>query len=52
MKHIGTARNIMELIKVLENVHGLANVEIKGLDESYPYVEVWYDYTIDTVILK
>jgi hypothetical protein len=52
MKFIGTARNVMELVKVLENVHGSALLESKGLDESFSYVEVWYDYTIDTVIIK
>lgn len=52
MTYIGTARNVRELVKLLDNIHGSALLESKGLDESFSYVEVWYDAEIDTVIIK
>ena len=52
MTYIGSARNVRELIKLLEQVDSSAFLEIKGLDDSWSYVEVWYDSGIDTVIFK
>ena len=52
MKYIGTARSVMELVKLLDNIHGSASIELKGTDDSWAYIEVWYDPAIDAVILK
>ena len=42
MKYIGTARSVMELVKLLDNIHGSASIELKGTDDSWAYIEVWY----------
>ncbi len=52
MEYIGAARDVGELLKLLEKVDKSAFLELKGTDESWSYVEVWYDPGIDTVILK
>jgi hypothetical protein len=52
MEYIGTARNVRELIKLLEKVDKSAFLELKGTDDSWTYVEVWHDPRIDTVIFK
>ncbi len=52
MKYIGIARDVKELIKLLEKVDKSAFLKLKGTDESWSYVEVWYDPRIDTVIFK
>ena len=52
MEYIGVARDVRELLKLLEKVDKSAFLELKGTDESWSYVEVWYDPGIDTVIFK
>lgn len=52
MEYLGSARNVRELIKLLEQTDSSSYLELKSLDDSWSYVEVWYDRGIDTVILK
>lgn len=52
MEYIGSARNVRELIKLLKRVDNSAELELQGLDDSWSYVEVWYDAGTDTVIFK
>ncbi len=52
MKYIGAARNVRELIELLKQVDSSSLLDLQGLDDSWSYVEVWYDAGIDTVILK
>lgn len=52
MEYIGVARNVRELIRLLNEVDSSASLELKGTDESWSYVEVWYDSAVDTIILK
>ena len=52
MEYIGTARDVQELIRLLEKVDKSAFLELQGTTESWAYIEVYYDPGIDTVILK
>lgn len=52
MTYIGSARNVRELIKLLERLNSSACLELKSLDDSWSYVEVWYNAGTDTVIFK
>ncbi len=52
MEYIGTARDVKELIKLLEKVDKSAFLELKGTNDSWAYIEVYYDPGIDTVIFK
>ena len=52
MEYIGTARDVRELIELLKKTDQGAFLELKGTEESWAYIEVWYDPGIDTVILK
>lgn len=50
---IGQARSVRELIALLqsEKISRSADLEIKGTDDSFSMVEVYYDSETDTVIL-
>ena len=50
---IGQARSVRELIALLqsEKISRYADLEIKGTDDSFSMVEVYYDSETDTVIL-
>lgn len=52
MEYIGTARDVRELINLLKKTDQGAFLELKGTEESWAYIEVWYDPGIDTIILK
>lgn len=52
MEYIGTARDVKELIKLLEKVDKSTFLELQGTLDSWSYVEVYYDPGIDTVIFK
>ncbi len=52
VEYIGSARNVRDLIKLLEKVDSSAFLDLQSLEDSWSYVEVWYDPGIDTVIFK
>lgn len=52
MEYIGSARNVRELIFLLKEVDESATIEMKPLDDSWSYVEIWYDNATDTVVFK
>ena len=52
LEYLGTARNVRELLKLLEKVSKSATIELQGTDDSWDYIEVWYDPAIDSVIFK
>ena len=52
MEYLGTARNVRELMEILKKVDSSSSLELKGTDESWSYVEVYYDPETDTVIFK
>lgn len=52
MEYIGAARNVRELITLLNKADLSATLTFKGLDESWSYVEVWYDPEVNDVIIK
>jgi hypothetical protein len=52
MEYLGSARNVRELIKLLEQTDSSSCLELQSLDDSWSYVEVWYNRDTDTVILK
>jgi hypothetical protein len=53
MRYLGRATTVAQLIKLLDNIHITAGLEISGgLNSTCPCVEVWYDHEIDSVILK
>ena len=53
MRYLGRATSVAQLIKLLDNIHITAGLEIGGcLGGPCPCVEVWYDHEIDSVILK
>ena len=52
MKYIGSARNVRELIKLLDRLDSSSELEIEYQDDHWSYLEVWYDEPNDTVIFK
>jgi hypothetical protein len=52
MTYIGSARNVRELIELLKKVDSSAMLDIQAIEDSWSYVEVWYDAGINTVIFK
>jgi hypothetical protein len=52
MEYIGTARNVRELLELLKKVNSSSGIELQGTDESWSYLEVWYDSAVDFVVLK
>ncbi len=52
MKYIGSARNVRELIGLLEDIPKSATLKLEGLDDSWSYVEVWYDPIYEEVTFK
>lgn len=52
MKYIGSARNIRELIKLLDRLDSSSEFEIECQDDRWSYVEVWYDEPNSTVVFK
>lgn len=52
MEYIGSARNVRELLELLKKVDSSAMLDIRAIEDSWSYVEVWYDHETDTVIFK
>lgn len=50
--YLGSARNVRELIKLLEETDASATLTIKGLEEDWSFVEVWVSEAGDDVMLK
>ena len=52
MEYLGTARDVKELVSILQKADQGAFLELQGTSESWAYIEVYYDAGIDTIILK
>ena len=52
LKYINTANNVDELIVILRKVPVMASVEMSVNHASSPSVEIWYDESTNTIILK
>lgn len=50
--HIGTARNVRELIQLLSKTDPSATLTQKGTDETWSFIEVWVSAAGDDVLLK
>lgn len=51
MKLIAHALTTLELLEALQQVPSTATIEVRST-EYYDGVEVWYDESTDTVVLK
>ena len=53
-EYLGTARDVRELVSILQKADQGACLEIRGLGlgSGWDYIEVYYDRQGDTIILK
>lgn len=51
-RYLGIARNVRELLKLLEETDASATLTIEGLVECGSFVEVWVSEAGDDVMLK
>lgn len=51
-KYIGSARNLGELLTLLESLPKSATLKSKNLGDDWSYLEVWYDPLYEEVIFK
>lgn len=52
MKYIGSARNVRELLDILDRLPVSATITMESLTDSWTWVEVWFDEKTNDVIFK